>query len=151
MTFPYALADLHGPDSGIECALNESGEWFIRHWPTALGTEPNQTALDAIVSAYEAKMAVPTSITKRQLIIQCAADEWISESEATAWATSNTLPTILEGVIAAMPSEDRFAARIQALSLTGALIDDPLMVAVATAAEADQDDINAFFTAAAAL
>jgi len=57
----------------------------------------------------------------------------------------------LEDVIAGLPSESRFAARVQALTLVGAVIDDPLMLAVAAEAEADEDALNAFFTAAAAI
>lgn len=102
-------------------------------------------------AAPQPTVTVPSNITKRQLITQCAVDGWITEQEAVAWAMSNTLPQLLESVITGLPEGARFGARVQALTLTGAIINDPLMLAVAAEAEADQAALDAFFTAAAAL
>lgn len=102
-------------------------------------------------AAEKASSLVPKEISKHQLIIQSAKDGWITENQAIAWSTSNTLPQLLEDAINSLPTEQRFSARIKALEIIGARIDDPLMLAVAAAAETDQAALETFFTEAAAL
>lgn len=94
---------------------------------------------------------VPATITFRQTVIGAVSDGWITEQEGETWLQRNGLPTIVQGVIDALPSEQQFAAKASALDMTHAYRSDPFMVAVAEAAmpnktEAEiSDALDTFF------
>lgn len=56
---------------------------------------------------------------------------WISESEASAWATGAALPAIAEAVIATLPAAVRPRARLTLHRMSVVLRTDPLLTAIA--------------------
>lgn len=88
----------------------------------------------------------PDEITARQLRLALAAVGYITEAEAEEWARRNALPAIVLAVIAALPQEMQFAARMTALDMTTVPRLDPLLTAALgvvdpPATEAERDDL----------
>lgn len=87
---------------------------------------------------------VPQSITFAQLLIGLVTEAWITEAEGDAWL-AGTLPTAVNTVIAALPVEQRFAAKARALRPSEVLRADPMVIAMGAAAEKTPEEIDDFF------
>jgi hypothetical protein len=90
------------------------------------------------------------SITFAQLLIGLVAEEWITESEGTAWL-SGTLPAGVEGLISTLSEGQRFAARARAVRPSVVVRNDPLVVALGAAQEKTPEELDQFFITAATL
>jgi hypothetical protein len=93
---------------------------------------------------------VPVSISDRQLFQQLAVQGIITESDALA-ANAAVIPPALLTLINAMPSDQQFAAKMLVSGATTFYRDNALTVAIGTAYGMSSSQIDAFFTAAAAL
>lgn len=105
-------------------------------------------AEDAGISIAAPAAPPPPAISRRQFFQKAAAVGLISESEALAAAARGDIPAPIETVIAALPSEQQFAARMLIAAASTFEPSHPLAAALAAATGID---IGAFFRAAAAL
>lgn len=90
------------------------------------------------------------SLTFAQLLIGLVAEAWITEAEGEAWLTG-ILPSSALDLIATLPEAERFAAKARTARPSVILRNDPLVNALAEAQGKTPDDLDAFFTAYAAV
>jgi hypothetical protein len=103
-----------------------------------------------ITTAAAPPPAIPQVLTFRQVLIGLVAESWITEAEGEAWL-GGVLPAAVLALIAALPAEQRFAVRATAARFTEAYRADPLIAMMAAAAGKAESDLDAFFTAYAAV
>lgn len=94
---------------------------------------------------------VPVAISDRQFAQQLAVLGTITEAEAIAWAARGELPEALESAIAALPEENRFAARMLLSSATTYERSHPLVPVLAGLLGYDEAAIDDLWRAAALL
>jgi hypothetical protein len=94
---------------------------------------------------------VPSTISRRQLLIALTAAGLISEAEALAAARTGEVPAAIDAVFARLPPEQALAARITWATMTVVERDHPLVQAVIDAKIATAEQVQALFTAAAEL
>lgn len=92
-----------------------------------------------------AKRATMT-ISFGQLIVGLVIEGWITEIEGDAWLRGTVLPSDATTLIAALPSDQRFAATVRAMRPSIVLRTDPLVIALATADSRTPEELDAFFT-----
>lgn len=85
------------------------------------------------------------TLSPRQLLIGLHAEGWITEAEATAWATSTALPASVEALIGGLPEAQRVAARITCLKMGVVERADPFVSALATIEGKTAAEIDTFF------
>lgn len=93
---------------------------------------------------------VPQSMTFAQLLIGLVAEGWTTEAEGDAWL-AGTIPAAASQLIATLPVNQRFAAKARAARPSTVLRNDPLVNALAEMQGKTQADMDAFFTAYAAV
>jgi len=69
-------------------------------------------------------------MSRADFAVVAAQQGWITEQEAEEWVASASIPSVVSGVIDAMPEEMRFKARIAVLGDTVIPRGSPLMVAL---------------------
>ena len=84
-----------------------------------------------------------------QLLIGLVTEEWITEAEGGGWLVG-TLPAPVLAVIAALPSNQQFAAKARAIRPSAVVRADPLVASLAAAEGKTSAEIDAFFTTYAA-
>lgn len=94
---------------------------------------------------------VPSSVTRRQLLLGLFAGGYITAQEAEAAAATGAVPAILAEVIDAMPEPQAVAARITWASMSVAERSDPMWGAIIAAELATSEQIDDLFRAAATL
>jgi hypothetical protein len=94
---------------------------------------------------------VPSTISRRQLLIALAQAGLISEAEALAAAKTGEVPAAIDAVFGALPKEQALAARITWATMTVVERDHPLIQAVIDAKLATAEQVDALFRAAAEL
>lgn len=105
----------------------------------------------SIVIAARPLPPPPDEVSARQFRVAAAAQGYITEAEAEAWASRNALPALVIDVIAALPQADQFAARMAALDMTVAHRLDPIVTLALSVADATPADRDALFRLAATL
>jgi len=94
---------------------------------------------------------VPQIISDRQFFQALAANGMISEAEALAAVQTGAIPAAMEGLIAAMPSEDQFGARMLLSGATEFRRDHPLVSAYGAANNMTSQQIDQLWQFAASL
>ena len=89
-------------------------------------------------------VAVPASITFRQLLIGLVAEGWITEAEGDAWL-AGTIPAAASALVASLPEAQRFAARASIIRPSVILRADPLVAALAAAEGKTEAELDGFF------
>lgn len=107
-----------------------------------------QTVLPGVVGEVTAPI-IP-DMTFAQTLIGLVAAGWITEAEGDAWS-DGTLPVAVTSLIASLPADHRFAARVRAKRPSVVLRSDPLVNALAAAQGRSPAQMDAFFTTYAAI
>jgi alkylation response protein AidB-like acyl-CoA dehydrogenase len=94
---------------------------------------------------------VPSSITRRQLILGLLAAGWITPVEAEAAATGGAPPAALDAVLANLTEADALEARITWATMSVAERWHPLLVAIVAAGIATDAQVDNLFRASVAL
>jgi hypothetical protein len=105
----------------------------------------------AILAVRNAPPPVPTSISRRQLLITLVTAGLITEAEALAAAKTGDVPAAIDTVFAKLPQEQALAARITWATMTQVERDHPLVQAIIAAQIATAEQVDALFRAAAQL
>ena len=87
---------------------------------------------------------VPASISFAQLVIGLVTEQWITETEGTAWL-QGVLPAAVETLITSLPQEQQFIARARASRPSEVLRDDPLVVSLGAAQGKTEEELDDFF------
>ena len=95
--------------------------------------------------------AVPDAISDRQFAQQLAVLGTITEAEAIAWAARGELPEAMEVAVAALPSEQQFAARMLLSSATTYERSHPLVPMLGAILSYDAGELDDLWRDAAAL
>lgn len=85
------------------------------------------------------------TLTPPQLFAGLAAEGWITEAEALAWAQSNTLPQAALDVIATLPTAQQLIAKVRLYRMSEARRDDPLVAALGAAEGKTDVELDEFF------
>jgi len=129
--------------------LDDKSTWACSFKDEA--TDAQRLAAQAVIDAYVPKAPVPDVISDRQFFQQLAVLGIITTDEALAAVGPGDIPAALDALIAQLPPDKQFAAR---MLLSGATQFDrkhPLVAVFASAFEWNADQIDAFWTAASAL
>jgi hypothetical protein len=94
---------------------------------------------------------VPSSITRRQLILGLLAAGWITPAEAEAAATGGAPPAALDAVLANLTEADALEARITWATMSVAERFHPLLVAIVAAGIATDAQVDNLFRASVTL
>lgn len=94
---------------------------------------------------------VPSSISRRQLLLALTQMEMIDGEEALAAAQTGAVPAAVQAVFDNMQPADKLAAQITWASMSVAERDNPLVAALAQANDMSSDEIDDFFRLAASL
>ena len=111
--------------------------------------------LEAAIAAGEPVGTPPVppvmtpNLSFAQLLIGLVTEEWITEAEGGGWLVG-TLPAPVLAVIAALPSNQQFAAKARAIRPSSIVRADPLVASLAAAEGKTSAEIDAFFTTYAA-
>lgn len=89
------------------------------------------------------------SLSFGQLLIGLVAEGWITEAEGEAWL-AGTPPAAALVLVAALPAEMRFAARVRVIRPSAVLRLDPLVMGLAQAEGKTAADLDRFFATYAA-
>lgn len=114
-------------------------------------TDAQRAAAQAVIDAYVPTDPVPTLISDRQFFQQLAVLGIITPEEALAAVGPGEIPAAMLTMIAALPEAEQFAAR---MLLTSATVFDrghPLVAMFGAAFGWSGAQLDAFWTAAAAL
>ena len=107
------------------------------------------------VIAFQAKMnaaPAPRTISDRQFFQMLAVSEAITKEEALAAVMVGTIPAALEAIVSGIADEnEQFAARMLLSGATQFVRDQPLVSAVAAARGMTEQQLDEFWSAAAAL
>jgi len=87
---------------------------------------------------------VPASISFAQLVIGLVTEQWITETEGTAWL-QGVLPAAVETLITSLPQEQQFIARARASRPSEVLRNDPLVVSLGAAQGKTEEELDDFF------
>jgi hypothetical protein len=90
-------------------------------------------------------------ITPRQFYQQCAVAGIISENEAVAVLSNGTLPAVLAAIVNALPSDQRFGAKMLLIGASQFSRTHPMTEVIGAAQGMTPAQIDAFFRAAAQL
>lgn len=96
-------------------------------------------------------VAVPASISRRQLLLALVAGEVITPTEALAAATTGAVPAAIDAVFAGLPEGDALAARITWATTTVVERGHPLIAAMIAAELVTAEQADALFVLAATL
>ncbi|MEI9917108.1 MAG: hypothetical protein WDN29_16395 [Methylovirgula sp.] len=94
---------------------------------------------------------VPSSISRRQFFQQLATQGIITQAEALAAVQTGAIPTELSTLVSALPAAAQFAAQMKISGASDFLLTDPLTQELATAYGWTTAQVDALWTAAAAL
>lgn len=94
---------------------------------------------------------IPQSVTRRQILTGLALVGWITEAEAEAALATGARPAAVDAVIAALPMDQQFHARMKWIGFRDALRDDPMVAALAAIEGKTEQDIDEFFALCAAI
>lgn len=114
-------------------------------WDGAKFTAPADAAPD--LSALRASM----TMTRRQVIIGMVSEGLISEAEGIALAATGAAPAAVEAMIATLPANEQAGARITLAAFTVAYRLDPMTAIFQQAGGMTDAQMDAFFTAYAAV
>lgn len=120
------------------------GEYFV----DAIDGEPTA---EEILAVLNPPPPVPASISDRQFFQQLAIVGLITQADALAAVRTGTVPTKLQSLLGALPTEGQFSAE---MLLCGATVFErahPLTVQLGHAQGMDDAQLDDFFRAAAAL
>jgi hypothetical protein len=120
-----------------------TGETIVRDATPAEAAE--------IEALRNAPPPVPSTISRRQLLIALAQAKLITEAEALAAAKTGEVPAAIDAVFAALPKEQALAAQITWAAMTVVERHHPLIQAVIDAKLATAEQVDALFRAAAEL
>lgn len=95
--------------------------------------------------------AAPQSISRRQFFQQLAVQGIITQAEALAAVQTGAIPSEMATLVSALPAADQFAAQMKISGAADFLLSDPLTQELATAYSWTTTQLNALWTAAAAL
>lgn len=94
---------------------------------------------------------VPQSLSFAQFLVGLVEQEWITEAEATAWLSGNSLPAAVEAALATLPetaedgSKPRLRARALALRPSEILRTNELLLMMAAMKGATPEQLDQFF------
>lgn len=112
-------------------------------------------ALDAVIAAHDpsaqAPTPVPTSISRRQLILALATMELISGEEALAAAKTGDVPSAVQATFENLPPSEKLAAEVTWATMSIAERGHPLVAMLAAANSLSESDIDDFFRLAGTL
>ena len=94
---------------------------------------------------------VPSQVSRRQFFAQAVAQGLIQQSDAIALFTVGTIPTILTNAVAQLPAAQQFSAKLAILGDQIFYRNDALVVALGPLMGMTPAQLDAYFTAAAAL
>lgn len=106
---------------------------------------------DAPEAPDMAALRASMTLTRRQVIIGMVSEGLISEAEGIAMAATGAAPASVEALIAAMPPGEQAAARITLAAFTTAYRLDPMTALFQQAGGMTDAEMDAFFTAYAAV
>jgi hypothetical protein len=130
-------------DIKIQSINAATGETVVRD------ATPDEIA--EIEALRNAPPPVPEVISRRQLLIALVAAGLITETEALAAAQTGAVPAAIDAFFGTLPSAQQIAARITWATMTVVERHHPLVHAVIDAQLATAEQVDALFTAAAAL
>lgn len=114
-------------------------------WDGTTFTAPAEAAPDL------AGMRAGMTLTRRQVIIGMVSEGLISETEGIALAATGAAPAAVDAMIATMPADQQAAARITLAAFTVAYRLDPMTALFQQAGGMTDEQMDAFFTAYAAV
>jgi len=97
----------------------------------------------------EEEVGVPSSITRRQLLLALMGAGLITSAEAIAAAQTGAVPAMISSVFDQLPEPDKTGAYITWASMSVAERNNPLVAMLATTQNMDEAAIDALFTTAA--
>lgn len=138
--------------NGVDYELaSVNGKNVISQWNSTTIVQPTEAQLESVdTDSIKAALAVPQSISDRQFFQQLAVQGVITQDEALQ-ANAAVIPSELMTLINGLPANQQFDAKMKVSGATTFLRSDPLTVAIGTAYGWTSAQIDAFFTAAAAL
>lgn len=130
MLFPNATVFEAGPEHGIGYIDDGGGNWI---------------APDPVPDP------IPHEVSRYQIMTGLAVAGWITEQEALDALETGARPAAVEGVIVALPEDQRFAARMKWAGFRAAYRDDPLVLALAQAEGKTPGEVDDFFRLCASI
>jgi hypothetical protein len=103
-----------------------------------------------VIAFLRPTIYVPTTISDRQFVQQLAAESIITEDQALA-SNAAVIPAPLLEIIDAMPADQQFGVKMLVSGATTFERTNPVTIAIGSAYGMTSGQIDAFFTAAAAL
>lgn len=94
---------------------------------------------------------VPETISDRQFFQQLAVVNLVTQDEALAYVSAGALPKSMTDLIAKLPADAQFGAKMVVIGATSFFRHDPLTVQMITLYGMSAADADAFWTAAALL
>ncbi|WP_424974272.1 hypothetical protein [Dinoroseobacter sp. S124A] len=85
------------------------------------------------------------TLTMPQLLIGLKDRGWITEAEGDAWAAATALPASALAVVATLPADAQYAARMRLLRMSKAERTSDLVQALAAAEGVSDTELDAFF------
>jgi len=106
---------------------------------------------DPIVVAFLNRLTAPAAISDRQFFQQLALQGIITQEEALAAVKAGAIPMALQRLINGLPADRQFAATMIITGATTFERNHPLTIAIGAAYGWTSDQMDALFSAAAAL
>jgi hypothetical protein len=133
---------------GLPFAWGEDGAISGRENLTA----GQNAALDAALAAHDpAKQAVPQVISDRQFFQQLAVQAVITEDDAIAAVATGTLPVSMDQIIATLPLDQQFGAKMLLKGATQFDRQHPMVAVLGGALGWNSAQLDALWTGAAVL
>lgn len=144
--------------SAALAALRPGAQWALRgptladlEWLDTEQAVPTQSEIDAEIAAQNNAATIPQSISRRQFYQQCAIAGITTQDEAIAVIAVGTLPAALANIVATMPADQQFAAKMMLIGSSTFERTHPMTLGIGAAYGWTPAQIDAFFTAAYAL
>lgn len=125
---------------------NNIPDW-CQDWPTVTSdAEVGGSYTDGVFARIPAPTPpVPKSLSFAQLLIGLVTEQWITEEEGRAWRDRISLPAQVQTLIASLPAGQRFAAETRSMAPSEVLRNDTLVVAMGSAAQKTEEEMDNFF------
>lgn len=94
---------------------------------------------------------VPERVDRRQILTGLALVGWITQTEAEEALAIGARPAAVNAVIAALPEEQQFLARMKWIGFQNAYRNDEMVAALAAIEGKTEQEIDAFFILCAAI
>lgn len=145
------LGLINDQDAAFKAWLDAGG--IVRRWPEDASGAQTDASLQDVLTPYGIHyvQAVPEVISDRQFAEQAAIAGLITQDEALAWVGPGTIPAEMLALVGGLPAGSQFPAKMMLAGATTFDRTHPLVAELATAFGWSTDQLNAFWSAAAAL